>query len=170
MGVHSTLRGRSTLEVQVFKAGMANLGSWNCSSGVKNIFCTRMAREIKDSRYMGWCNRYTLVSSISFVPTTTVAGSWWHAYSADQETQRPSQATSLLLETYRSPTSFWSSWREDFIKSRSAVSCFFSSSWVCFICDGKTGLSSRIFYTWAEFNSPKYTSHQTIQLYSWFLY
>jgi len=30
-------------------------------------------------------------------------------------------------------TSFWSSCREDFIKSRRAVSCFFSSSCVCFI-------------------------------------
>lgn len=97
MGVHSTLRGHSTLEVQVFKAGMANLGSWNCGSGVKNIFGTRTAREVKDSRYMGRCDRYTLVSSILFVPTTTVAGSWWHAYFADQETQKPSQAASLLL-------------------------------------------------------------------------
>ncbi len=31
------------------------------------------------------------------------------------------------------PTSFWSSWREDLIRSRRAVSCFFSSSWVCLI-------------------------------------
>lgn len=35
------------------------------------------------------------------------------------------------------PTSFWSSWREDLIRSRRAVSCFFSSSWVCLICGGK---------------------------------
>lgn len=31
------------------------------------------------------------------------------------------------------PTSFWSSWREDLMRSRRAVSCFFSSSWVCLI-------------------------------------
>lgn len=35
------------------------------------------------------------------------------------------------------PTSFWSSWREDLIRSRRAVSCFFSSSWVCLICGEK---------------------------------
>lgn len=35
------------------------------------------------------------------------------------------------------PTSFWSSWREDLIRSRRAVSCFFSSSWVCLIWGGQ---------------------------------
>jgi hypothetical protein len=95
-----------------------------------------------NSFYAGHHCGHVLLSFPSPVPTPTPAGSYQCACFTDGEAQREWQAASLtllaLLATYKPPTSFGSSCREDFIRSRSAVSCFFSSSWVCFIYGRKS--------------------------------
>lgn len=82
-----------------------------------------------NSFYAGHHCGHVLLSFPSPVPTPTPAGSYQCACFTDGEAQREWQAASLtllaLLATYKPPTSFGSSCREDFIRSRSAVSCFF---------------------------------------------
>lgn len=103
----------------------------------------------------------------------TLAGSCQHPHCrlggthTHQEPHLPRQPCWRLW----APTSFWSSWREDLIKSRRAVSCFFSSSWVCFIYKRKKlRLSLTFTWWWAAFHSPRYTTYGTTQCYSPFPY